>query len=142
MIMSSAIDDSGYDSEKWGIPVESAGEILQKGYTELIPLNAFDTNSGILFYDQEFSEDYCPVMYPVYRAILYAYMSIPEMEKVILKRDMYDVFGIDPARERALSIVENRFIEKTQNLGLYRQMYGWANKNKESAEKWEPEKIG
>lgn len=126
VIKSSETDKTGYDAERWGIPAECAGTILRKGYTDLIPLNAFDTNEGIMFYDQEFVEVFCPARYIMYRAILYSYMNVPEAEHVIPKREMYGFFGIDHHTEQALTAVENRFIEKVRSLELYRQMYGWA----------------
>ena len=126
VMISSDADGSGYDPDKWGIPAEKAGVILKKGYTDLIPLNAFCDDDVPVFYDQEFCEEYCPAVYPLFRGILYTYMNIPETENVIPRREILDIFGIDADTEKALTEFENEFIEKTRNLGLYRQMYGWA----------------
>lgn len=125
ILRSSDTDSSGYDERKWGVPLDEAGTILRTGFIDLIPYNAFYTDQGIMYYDQEFAEEYCPSKYIHFRAIHYTYIHIGQLENVIKEADMYRLFDIDAEMKEAFERYENKFVEDNRNWSLYSAMYGW-----------------
>ncbi|MBQ6450575.1 MAG: methyltransferase domain-containing protein [Solobacterium sp.] len=62
--------------------------LLVKGYIDMIPYNAFISQAGIRYYDQEFTEEKCPVGYIMFRAVFYTYIHIPELGQLIPQAEM------------------------------------------------------
>ena len=74
-------DQTG-ECDRFGSP------LLLKGYIDMIPYNAFISQAGIRYYDQEFTEEKCPVGYIMFRAVFYTYIHIPELEQLIPQAEM------------------------------------------------------
>ena len=126
ILRSSDEDPAGYDPGRWGMSAENAGVILRQGYIDLIPLNAFYTDSGFLYYDQEFLEEYCPAKYIMYRAVIYTYMQLPRLARLLSQEELLQMYGIGRETEAALAAAEERFIESVRNADLYRQVNRWS----------------
>ena len=45
------------------------GKILRKGYVDMVPKNCFVDGDELLWFDQEWTLDYIPVKFVLYRAI-------------------------------------------------------------------------
>lgn len=76
-------DDNG-DSGVW----------LKKGFPDLVPLNAFHTDDGWLFFDQEFSCEPYPVKAIIMRSIIIAYAKVHDMEKILKKDFFFERYGL------------------------------------------------
>ncbi|MCR5022754.1 MAG: class I SAM-dependent methyltransferase [Lachnospiraceae bacterium] len=81
--LSDITDDNG-DSGVW----------LKKGFPDLVPLNAFHTEDGWLFFDQEFSCEPYPAKAVILRTIHIAYAKIHDMEKILPKEFFYERYGL------------------------------------------------
>ncbi len=126
ILASSDADSSNYDCDKWTLSIEQAVPILRYGFTDLIPYNAFMTDKGIMYYDQEFMVEYCPAKYILFRAIHYTYIHLNQLDNVIKKDDMFGLFGIDQEMQKAFTRVEDSFVSDNRNWNLYGQLYNWA----------------
>ncbi len=126
ILRSSETDDSGYETGVWRLLREEAGVILRTGYVDMIPYNAFYDGKEIVYYDQEFTREYCPALYIMYRAVNYTYIHIPKLNELIPREEMMRLFGLTEGMQRSFQDVENRFVGRNRNWELYRQIYGWA----------------
>ncbi len=59
------------------------GKILRKGYVDMVPKNCFVDGDELLWFDQEWTLDYIPVKFVLYRAMVEVYTAMPEMENLI-----------------------------------------------------------
>ena len=101
------------------------GPVLKKGFIDMIPYNAFLKDGRIIYYDQEFTVPDCPASYIMFRAVFYTYIHIPEAERFMPQREMYERLGILPRLQEYESI-ENGFTGRNRNRELFAQVYGWA----------------
>ena len=76
-------DDNG-DSGVW----------LKKGFPDLVPLNAFHTDNGWLFFDQEFTIEPYPAKAVILRSIIIAYAKEHDMVKILPKDFFYERYGL------------------------------------------------
>ena len=125
-----ASSDTGSISEeeaetRWGIPAGQLGTILETGYIDMIPLNGFFTDGRIVYYDQEFILQNCPLRYIMFRAILYTWIHIPEAGKIIDINEIKELFGLNGLWDRFF-IYEQSFTEKNRNRIKYRKIYDCA----------------
>lgn len=91
-----------YGDLNWGV-------ILKRAYLELIPMNCFYVDGDFLFYDQEFTLEYYPALFILFRAFRYTYNCIPEISSVIEKKKLQELYGIT-------DIMWNVFEKEEQNL--------------------------
>ena len=113
----------------WGISRERMGGVLRKGYIDMIPLNAFWSERGIRYYDQEFCIENCPVNYIMYRAVLYTWMHVARLEESIPMLQMLRRCGLDEAACQAFERRESRFVGANRKTDLYDWIYRWAYRN-------------
>ena len=107
-------------------PDEPWGLILKKAYLELIPLNAFFDKGEILFFDQEYVRENYPAKYVLFRAIHYAYVFTPELEKRVPRRELMERFGITEKMWQVFVAEEDgRFLPEVRQHKLYRHFYKW-----------------
>lgn len=107
-------------------PDEPWEPILQQAFLELIPLNAFLNKGEILFFDQEYVRENYPAKYVIFRAIHYAYVFSPELEKRVPRRSLMERFGITEKMWQVFVEEENgRFLPEVRQHKLYRHFYRW-----------------
>ncbi|MBQ7496297.1 MAG: LicD family protein, partial [Selenomonas sp.] len=107
-------------------PQESWEPILQRAFLELIPLNAFYDRGEILFFDQEYVRENYPAKYVIFRAIHYAYVFSPELEKRVPRKALMERFGITENMWQVFVEEENgRFLPEVRQHKLYRHFYRW-----------------
>ncbi|MBR2671473.1 MAG: adenylyltransferase/cytidyltransferase family protein [Oscillospiraceae bacterium] len=99
--------------------------LLKKGFIDLIPYNAFYDGQKIVWYDQEFTVDNCPLSYIMFRAITYTWLHIPEAEAVMQKNDMMERYHALGHMEEYVAR-ENAFTGSNRNRELFSQVYTWA----------------
>ena len=112
----------------WGVSSGELGPILEKGYIDMIPYNAFWTGKQLRYYDQEFSRTNCPVKYILFRALRYTWLHIPEAETVFPLEEMKQRFGLEKLWER-FQMVEDSFVGENRNFDRLRQLYTWTEIN-------------
>ena len=122
---SDIIEAENVDETLWGIAKEALGTVLKRGYIDMIPLNAFWSESGIRYYDQEFSVENCPVDYIMFRAIRYTWLHVAGLEELLPQSLMAERYGLKETWE-AYAAYEQRFVEGNRNFGLYTQFYYWS----------------
>ena len=96
----------------WGVSAARLGPALEKGFIDMIPYNCFWQDGRISYYDQEFSEERCPVRYILFRAVYYTYIHIPGLEKVIRQSELRSRLGIDEELWKAFLKHENAFVRE------------------------------
>lgn len=105
--------------------------ILKKASLELIPLNAFYEEEGILFFDQEYVRENYPAKYVIFRAIHYTYVFTPETEQYIPRKELTERYGITEPMWKAFEDEENgRFLPEVRQHKFYKHFYRWMNKDK------------
>ena len=77
----------------------STGTWLAKGYLDLVPLNAFHTDDGFLFFDQEFCSGVYPARAIMIRALHIAYACGDWMERIIPQDFFYERYGLAEKRQ-------------------------------------------
>ncbi|MBQ1316784.1 MAG: adenylyltransferase/cytidyltransferase family protein [Lachnospiraceae bacterium] len=82
--------------------------VLEKGYIDMIPYNAFRGDTGIRYFDQEFVVRNCPLSFILYRMVRYTYLSLPELEKTVGLGEMKRIFGLT-GRWEAYTRIEDAF---------------------------------
>lgn len=102
--------------------------ILEKGYIDLAPCNAFYNyeKGDITFYDQEFVMENVPARFAMYRTLKYCYASARMMEDEIPLAEMYDRYGITDKKIEEYEIIEKQFIEGLRHTDDYKQIFEWA----------------
>lgn len=81
------------DREKYGV-------ILEKGYPDMIPRNAFWMQGEICWFDQEWILEHVPAKYILYRAIALLYISFPQLDRILSVGTLFDKYGLrDAMRE-------------------------------------------
>ena len=78
---------------------DGEGQILRKGYLDLVPLNSFYTEGEFVFFDQEFCQDNCQVNLLVQRMISTLYAGDGEMQKLLPIEVLYARYGIAEKRQ-------------------------------------------
>ena len=115
----------------WGMSSDALGPILQKGYIDMIPLNAFWDHDTIRYFDQEFVIDSCPARYILFRALSYTYRHLPHIERTIPLAQMKQTFGLVRGWN-AFSAREEAFIDENRNRHAYHQLYDWTRFNQQA----------
>jgi len=70
------------------------GVILEKAYIDMIPINCFYNNGDFIFFDQEFTREYYPAKYVLFRALKYTYYFINEADSIIPLEYMKKKYGL------------------------------------------------
>lgn len=112
---------------------QNVGPILRKAYIDMIPYNCFYNDGELLFYDQEFAQEYYPAKYVLFRALRYTYVYIQEAEKIIplqYFKNKYNLNQIWQAFERE----EACFVEDNRNYDLMTSFYKWAGVSRNEVE--------
>ena len=111
--------------EAWGAEPEALGPILETGYIDMIPFNAFRTGEGRLYYDQEFCVPRCPAKYVLFRAIEYTWQVVDQAERLLPIEEAKRRYGLKELwagfRRR-----EDRFVAANRNYEDLGQLYSWA----------------
>lgn len=119
---------------RWGVRSSSQmGTILKTGYIDMIPYNGFFTEGRIMYYDQEFTLQSCPLRYILFRAIRYTWIHIPEAENLIRMEEIKELFSLTDLWDVFME-QENRFVSKNRNWKRYSKIYGWTNIDHEAIE--------
>ena len=59
------------------------GVILEKAYIDMIPINCFYNNGDFIFFDQEFTKEFYPAKYVIFRALKYTYFFVKDADKYV-----------------------------------------------------------
>lgn len=76
-----------------------AGPVLRKAYVEMVTINSFWTDDGLLFFDQEVVKENYPARYVLWRSIRLLYGQQPEAEDVMPEERLLARYGITAAME-------------------------------------------
>ena len=101
------------------------GPVLETGFIDMIPFNAFWRDGRIVYYDQEFTVHGCPASYIIYRALRYTWLSISGAEKIIPLQKMKKMFGIEEHWD-AFTRYEDEFTNRNRCRERFSQVYRWA----------------
>jgi len=72
---------------------DDTGVVLARGYTDMVPINAFMTEKGIQFFDQEFVLENCPAKVILQRMVDFLSL-IPGMEQVVPHQEWLARYGL------------------------------------------------
>lgn len=100
------------------------GVILKNCYIDMVPFNCFLINDKLHYFDQEFIFYNCPAKFPVYRAIMYTYLFIPESEKLIHLEEMKERYGLEKFWD-IFTDAENHFGEENRRRNVFKHFYEW-----------------
>ena len=101
--------------------------ILEKAFLDLAPCNGFYIGDGsLLFYDQEFVMEDCPLTFAMYRTLKYCYLSDPGLEEKIPLRSLQKRYGISEDDAEEFDKKEDAFIRSVRDLERYQQLFQWA----------------
>ena len=90
------------------------GDILSKGFVDLVPLNCFWTSDRYLVFDQEYVEENIPANLIMLRTIIIIYDGVDEVNVVIDKASLYERYGITNCFSE-LSNLERAFVAKLRD---------------------------
>lgn len=111
---------------------ENWGPILAEASLELIPLNAFYTEQGIVFFDQEYVRANYPAKYVLFRAIKYIYVFSPYIESAIPMQSLLEKYGISETMWQVFLHEENEcFLPSVRQHEKYRHFYSWLQIDRE-----------
>ncbi len=114
-------------SEKAAEDPEESRLILKKAFLDLAPCNGFYIGDGsLLFYDQEFVLEDCPLTFAMYRTLKYCYLSDPGLEDRIPLRGLQKRYGISEDDAAEFEEKEDVFIRSVRDLERYQQLFQWA----------------
>lgn len=84
------------DVEQWNneYGYENWGEFLENGYVEMTPLNCFYDNGKLLFFDQEYVVNNCPLKYIMFRCISHTFLDGDNVENELLE-EAKKRYGLD-----------------------------------------------
>jgi len=94
------------------------GPVLKKAYIEMIPVNCFYVEGDLLFFDQEYTMDNCPVGYVIFRALRDIYNFIPQISNIISLDEMELRYNLKGLWQYYLK-VEDEFCKKLVNRDIY-----------------------
>ena len=115
----------GDTQAEWGAPAEALEPILQTGYIDMIPYNAFWEDGVLRYCDQEFALGPCPARYILFRAVLYTWIHYPSAETLIPLEEMKARCGLQALWD-GFKAREWRFVGQNRNYDRYGQLYEWA----------------
>ena len=72
----------------------SIGVILRKGFLDLVSINCFYTEKGLVFFDQEFYIENFPANAIFIRTIDFIYRDSPELEGIYPKEEVLEYFHL------------------------------------------------
>ena len=98
------------------------GPVLETGYIDMIPNNAFFDNGFPVFFDQEFTLKGCPAAYILYRALRYTWLHIGEAESKLPLEAMKKRYDLQSDWD-LYTVFEDAFTEKIRNRRLFAQLY-------------------
>lgn len=90
---------------------EDIGVILKKGYIDMVSINCFHTESGFIFFDQEFYIENFPANAVLIRTIDFIYRDTQDLEKICPKEDILKYFKLFE-HQRFWRRKGNSFLEK------------------------------
>ncbi len=70
------------------------GVILEKAYIDMIPINCFYDSGDFIFFDQEFTREYYPAKYVIFRALKYTYYFIKDADDHVPLAFMKNRYGL------------------------------------------------
>ena len=106
------------------------GPVLRICYLEMIPVNTFikkrDDGFDLVYFDQEFTYENCPAIFPLTRAIYDIYALSPLVEKHIPKKEMLEHYNLtelwEPSRK-----AEDEFQLWLRNRDVYVARGRWSS---------------
>ena len=111
------------DPEVWGTEDDSS-PVLKEAMIDMIPYNAFLTENGLCYYDQEFVWENTPANYVMFRAVRYTSIHLGPLfdpwRDLLLAR-----YGISETLYEIYLKKENAFVDRNRRRDLYHQFYDW-----------------
>lgn len=108
--------------------MDEIGPVLKHAYIDMVPFNCFVLDQcELLFFDQEFERENYPAGYIMYRALMYSYHFIKNLEDIVPLNQMKERYGLVNAW-KAYGFEEMRFV--AQNRRYDRNPLFWQNTSK------------
>ncbi|WP_308723303.1 adenylyltransferase/cytidyltransferase family protein [Paenibacillus polysaccharolyticus] len=107
-------------------PHEDWGPVLKKAYIEMIPVNCFFLDGELLFFDQEYTMNYCPAGYVMFRAVHDIYNFMPDIVKLIPLEEMKEKYKLTSQWNLYLK-AEDELSRKIVNKDIYTGRSTWMN---------------
>ena len=98
--------------------------VLQKGYIDMVPYNAFWEQEALCYFDQEFTLENCPAKYVLFRALRYTWIHLPHAERALSLKQLKRRFGLESLWDSFMRY-EERFVADNRNRERYRDVYEW-----------------
>ena len=109
----------------WGVQAHDLGPLLETGFIDMVPYNAFWEDGTIRYFDQEFTVKQCPAKYVLFRALRYTWIHLPHAEQTIPPDDVKKRFGLERLWNNFMRH-EERFVDENRNRKRYRDIFEWA----------------
>ena len=128
-----AIDDA--EARRiWRVGATELGPILETGYIDMIPYNAFWNNGELRFFDQEFTIEKCPAKYVLFRALRYTWIHLPHVEQTVSLESMKKHFGLERLWS-CFTAFDESFLAGNRNWQEYVKRYGTTSTNRTAMDK-------
>ncbi|MBR3151068.1 MAG: LicD family protein [Erysipelotrichaceae bacterium] len=111
------------DPEVWETG-ETAGPVLKEAFIDMIPYNAFWTDNGPCYYDQEFVWKNTPANFVMFRAIRYTSIHLGALFDP-WKDTLFKRYGISGTLRKIYRKKENAFVDENRRRDLYHRFYDW-----------------
>lgn len=106
------------------------GVILEKAYIDMIPINCFYNNGDFIFFDQEFTKEFYPAKYVIFRALKYTYFFVKDADKYVpieFMKNRYELADLWDLFEKE----EYDFVSKNRRYSINRGFFSRAYVDKD-----------
>ena len=102
---------------------EETGPCLDTGYIDMIPFNCFYHEGKLIYYDQEFTREACPLRYIMFRAIYYSYLHVKQLQETISDSELYEQYTISKPLYRKFLKQEQDFVRQLRKTEDFKEIY-------------------
>lgn len=106
------------------------GIILEKAYIDMIPINCFYNNGDFIFFDQEFTKEFYPAKYVIFRALKYTYFFVKDADKYVPIEFMKNRYGLSSIWD-LFEKEEYDFVSKNRRYSINRGFFSRAYVDKD-----------
>ena len=120
-------DGDNPETKKFHLSEED--KILRYAYIDMVPVNCFWDEEGLIYFDQEFSIEFVPAKYVLFRGIKYLYQSHKKIQQFVPIEEVKEYFDICEMWD-IFDEIEKEFIDKIRNRKRFSLFYKYTKFNR------------